>query len=83
MAEFKLPSWSARNPLGIIALFISLIYGMSAVLLGTSVKNLSSANQTILVYFIVVFPFVVLGVFGWLVSRHHTKLYGPADCRTF
>src|SRR5262245_17829050 len=82
MAEFKLPTWSARNPLGIIALFISLIYGMSALLLGTSVSSLLPANQTVLVYFIVVFPFVVLSVFGWLVSRHHTKLYGPADYRT-
>jgi hypothetical protein len=82
MTEFKLPSWSARNPLGIIALFISLIYGMSALLLGTSVKSLLPENQTTLVYFIVVFPFVVLSVFGWLVSRHHTKLYGPADYRT-
>ena len=82
MPEFKLPSWSARNPLGIIALFISLIYAMSAVLLGTSIKNLSSENQTILVYFIVGFPFIVLSVFGWLVSCHHTKLYGPGDYRT-
>jgi hypothetical protein len=71
MNDFKLPSWSARNPLGIIALFISLIYGMSALLLGTSAKNLSLENQTKLVYFIVGFPFVVLSVFGWLVSRHH------------
>ena len=31
---------AARNPLGIIALFISLIYGMSALLLGTSVDSL-------------------------------------------
>jgi hypothetical protein len=82
MPEFRIPSWSARNPLGIIALFISLIYGMSALLLGTTVKNLLPENQTILVYFVVVFPFVVLSVFGWLVSRHHKKLYGPADYRT-
>jgi hypothetical protein len=82
MADFKLPAWSTRNPLGIIALFISLIYGMSAFLLGASVKNLSQENQNWLVYFIVTFPFVVLFVFGWLVSAHHTKLYGPADYRS-
>jgi hypothetical protein len=82
MSEFKLPSWSARNPLGIVALFISLIYGMSALLLGTSVSSLLPSNQTILVAFIVFFPVVVLLVFGWLVAFHHTKLYGPADYRT-
>jgi Holliday junction resolvase-like predicted endonuclease len=70
------------NPLGIVALFISLIYGMSALLLGTSIHALSASNQTILVIFIVSFPFVVLGVFGWLVARHHMKLYGPSDYRT-
>jgi Holliday junction resolvase-like predicted endonuclease len=80
--KFKMPSWSARNPLGIVALFISLIYGMSALLLGTSINALSPINQTILVIFIVTFPFVVLGVFGWLVARHHMKLYGPSDYRT-
>lgn len=82
MPEFKLPTWSARNPLGIVALFISLIYGMSALLLGASVHSLLPYNQTILVVFIAIFPFVVLVVFGWLVAFHHTKLYGPADYRT-
>lgn len=82
MSDFRFPSWSAKNPLGIIALFISLIYGMSALLLGTSLKSLSAGNQTALVAFVIVFPFVVLWVFGWLVSRHHTKLYGPADYRS-
>lgn len=76
---FKMPRWSARNPLGIIALFISLIYGMSALLLGTSVGDLQKDNEDLLVYFVVVFPVMVLIVFGWLVSRHHKKLYGPGD----
>lgn len=78
----KFPRWSARNPLGIIALFISLIYGMSALLLGTSVESLATSNQTILVWFVVSFPFVVLGVFAWFVAKHHKKLYGPADFRS-
>ena len=79
MEKFSLPKWGARNPLGIVALFISLIYGMSALLLGFSITHLSANNQTILVLFVVSFPFVVLAVFGWLVSRHHMKLYGPSD----
>lgn len=71
-----------KNPLGIIALFISLIYGMSALLLGASIGSLSPVNQTVLVSFIAGFPFVVLGVFAWLVARHHSKLYGPGDYRS-
>ncbi len=76
---FKMPKWEARNPLGIIALFISLIYGMSALLLGTSIGKLEKWNETILVIFIVLFPCAVLTIFGWLVACHHRKLYGPGD----
>ena len=72
-------SWASRNPLGIIALFISLIYGISALLLGSSIDSLQDYNETILILFVVLFPFAVLGVFGWLVACHHKKLYGPGD----
>lgn len=80
--KFPLPEWLVRNPLGIIALFISLIYGMSALLLGESVDKLTTYNQTIMVIFIAIFPIIVLFVFGWLVSTHHQKLYGPGDYRS-
>lgn len=76
---FSIPRFLAKNPLGIIALFILLIYGISALLLGLSVGDVALHNETILVVFIVLFPFVVLGVFAWLVSCHHMKLYGPND----
>jgi len=78
----KLPAWSVRNPLGTIALFISLIYGVSALLLGTTVASLAPWNQTILTIFVVLFPCAVLAVFTWLVAVHHQKLYGPGDYRT-
>jgi len=78
----KFRAWGARNPLGIIALFISLIYGMSAGLLGFSVDKLSPENQTRLVWFVVLFPCAVLLAFCWLVARHHRKLYGPSDFRS-
>jgi hypothetical protein len=79
---FSFSSWTAKNPLGFVALFISLIYGMSALLLGAAVGSLTVVNQTILVIFIVIFPFVVLSVFSWLVANHHRKLYGPGDFRS-
>lgn len=82
MEQLEIPKWLIRNPLGIIALFISLIYGMSALLLGTSIEKLTESNQTILVIFVVAFPVLVLGVFAWLVISDHNKLYGPGDFRT-
>ncbi|MCD9545290.1 hypothetical protein GLP24_10550 [Photobacterium carnosum] len=66
----------SRNPLGIIALFIVLIYGFAALVVATG----DSGNELYpIVWFLVVFPFMVLGTFGWLVSKHHEKLYAPSD----
>src|SRR5882672_11180078 len=71
----------ARNPLGIIALFIVLIYGFAALTLGIN-TSLQSQERLPLVWFLVLFPVVVLFTFGWLVSRHHEKLYAPADYKS-
>lgn len=68
-----------RNPLGIVALFISLIYAFANLLLGATVSSLSAQERYPLIIFIVLFPVVVLGVFYWLVSKHHGKLYAPGD----
>ena len=69
----------ARNPLGIIALFQVLIYGIA----GYVTSHLdSSANSTVLLIltvFLVLFPVLVLGVFAYLVVCHHNKLYAPSD----
>jgi hypothetical protein len=71
----------ARNPLGIIALFIVLIYGFAALTLGFNSK-LEAAERLPLVWFLVAFPVAVLVLFGWLVSSHHEKLYAPSDFRS-
>jgi CheY-like chemotaxis protein len=34
-----------------------------------------------LIYFLVVFPIIVLGVFAWLVSRYSVNLFSPSDFR--
>ncbi len=68
-----------KNPIGIIALFISLIYGIASLLLGTTAGSLTSGERFPLIIFIILFPVVVLGVFYLLVSRHHGKLYAPGD----
>jgi CheY-like chemotaxis protein len=70
----------SRNPLGIIALFIVLIYALASLVGGFSDK-LTPAERLPVVWFLILFPVLVLIVFAWLVSRHHAKLYSPADYR--
>jgi hypothetical protein len=72
----------ARNPLGIIALFIVLLYGIAGLVLGTSAKNMEPSERLPLIWFLAIFPVIVLGVFSWLVSRHHQKLYAPSDFKS-
>lgn len=68
----------SRNPLGIIALFIVLVYGFASLTL-TLGGNLTSYERVPIVYFLVIFPVLVLFVFTWLVSKHSGKLFAPAD----
>lgn len=69
----------ARNPLGIIALFILLIYGIAGTVLSLSLEHLSMFQKNVLIWFLVGFPVVVLITFFRLVTKHHTKLYAPLD----
>jgi hypothetical protein len=69
----------ARNPLGIVALFISLIYGFASLLLNSSAEKLTVAERWPLVIFIVIFPIMVLFAFYKLVTKHHGKPYAPGD----
>ena len=68
----------SRNPLGIIALFIVLVYGFAS-LVTVFGSSLTPQERLPLIYFLVLFPILVLGVFAWLVSRHAGKLYSPSD----
>ena len=69
-----------RNPLGIIALFVSLIYGFACLVLSTGLDKLSGPDERLpLIWFIICFPVLILGAFTYLVMRHHKKLYGPMD----
>jgi hypothetical protein len=68
----------SQNPLGIIALFIVLVYGFASLVLAVG-RNLDTGAATPLVWFLVCFPVLVLATFAWLVSHHHTKLYAPKD----
>lgn len=66
-----------KSPLGIIALFIVLVYGFASLVVGLG-SGLSQ-NVVPLIYFMVFFPVLVFIGFLWLVAKHHNKLYGPSD----
>lgn len=68
----------ASNPLGIIALFIVLIYGLTCLVIMQG-NNLQTHDITALVWFLIGFPTIVFGGFLWIVIKHHTKLYAPKD----
>lgn len=67
------------NPLGIIALFISLIYGFACLLVASGIPDLERSSQERLIWFLIIFPFAILSAFVYLVVNHHTKLYAPKD----
>ncbi len=66
------------SPLGIIALFILLVYGFAALTFGLSVAQLGE-DRIVIVWFLVSFPVLVLLIFTFLVIRYHRHLYGPSD----
>lgn len=74
----QIASGLARNPLGIIALFIVLVYGLAA-LVTAFAGSFTEYEKIPLIYFLVGYPILVLGVFAWLVSKHSGKLFAPAD----
>lgn len=66
-----------KSPLGIIALFIVLVYGFASLVVGLGTGI--SEHIIPLIYFMVFFPVIVFIGFLWLVAIHHNKLYGPSD----
>lgn len=82
LEEFgKVAGRLARNPLGIIALFIVLVYGIAGLVTTSFGPSASAPIQIVLTIFVVGFPVLVLGTFYRLVTHHHTKLYAPEDFR--
>jgi hypothetical protein len=74
----NIASTLARNPLGIIALFIVLVYGFASLVTAFG-NRLSLMERLPLIYFMVIFPVLVLGVFTFLVMRYSSDLFAPSD----
>jgi tetratricopeptide (TPR) repeat protein len=72
----------ARNPLGVIALFIVLVYGIAGLVLGVAGAQLDAPQRWPLIWFLVLFPPFVFGGFVWLVAKHSSRLYAPSDFRS-
>jgi CheY-like chemotaxis protein len=70
----------STSPLGIIALFIVLLYAFASLVTAFG-SSFTQTERMPLIYFLVFFPVIVLAVFGWLVSQHPTSLYAPKDFR--
>lgn len=69
----------SRNPLGIIALFIVLVYAVASIVLSFAGPEFYSNPWHPAVVFLAVFPLLVLAAFTFLVARHHRNLYAPRD----
>lgn len=69
----------SRNPLGIIALFIVLVYAFATLTISIPTTNLTTHDRSILVWFLVLFPVLVLLIFVYLVGWRTKTLYGPSD----
>ncbi len=69
----------ARNPLGIIALFIVLVYAVASVVISLAKPDFYGNPFHPAVLFLAIFPLVVLIVFAYLVAKHHRNLYAPQD----
>ena len=69
----------ARNPLGIIALFIVLVYAVASVVISLAKPEFYQNPYHPAVLFLAIFPVTVLLVFAFLVMRYHRNLYAPTD----
>lgn len=56
-----------------------MIYGFACLVLGFIPKDQNELERLPLIYFLVLFPVLVLFVFFFLVVRHYKKLFGPSD----
>jgi hypothetical protein len=68
----------SSNALGIIGLFIILIYGTATAVIIDG-NYLSDFQRDLFTWFLVIYPVLVLIVFAWLVTRHSKNLYAPRD----
>lgn len=73
---------SSRNPLGILAMFISFAYLAMVVAFTIGLDKLNPGwERGSVIAFLVLFPLIILSVFSYMIVCHNGKLYGPKDYR--
>lgn len=71
---------TVKNPLGIIALFVTFIDGIAGLVISVNFEHLHGAAERLpLIWFIVVFPIMVLLSFIFMVLKKPQNLFGPGD----
>lgn len=71
---------SVKNPLGVIALFVTFIDGIAGLVISVNFEYLHGSSERLpLIWFIVGFPIIVLIAFLYLVVKHPQNLFGPGD----
>jgi hypothetical protein len=69
----------AKSPLGIIALFLVLVYAVASLVISIAQPAFFEHARHPIVIFLATFPVIVLFVFAHLVANHHGKLYAPHE----
>lgn len=71
-----------RNPLGIMALFVSFVYGMACLVIDKGLEVFDTPNERLwLILFIVFYPVLLLLAFVSLIVYDPVRLYAPSDFR--
>jgi hypothetical protein len=69
-----------HNPLGIIGLFVTSCYLIGGLVFSIGLDKLKGSSERLpFIYFLILFPILILGIFVYLVCCHHEKLYSPSD----
>lgn len=72
-----------KNPLSLFAVFISAMYAVATVAFRDGLSPLRGGWERMLVIgFIVLFPFVLLGVITYLVINHYDKIFSPEEYKS-
>lgn len=69
-----------HNPLGIMALFVTVCYGIAGFVFSSAFSNLKGYCERLpVIWFVILFPVIIFLVFVWLIVKYNHKLYAPSD----
>jgi type IV secretory pathway VirB2 component (pilin) len=73
---------NVRNPLGVIAMFVSFAYVSMVVSFTIGIDKLNGASERLpIIWFLILFPLIIFIAFILLIIFCNEKLFGPLDYR--